>query len=66
MDHKAALYQIIFILCSLWPGYVICRRAGIHPLWILTLCVPLFGLVLFSSALAFTRWSNVAPRQATT
>jgi hypothetical protein len=57
MTHQALVYQVVFILSVLWPAYVICRRAGVHPAWAATVCVPLFGVVVFSCALAFQKWT---------
>ena len=54
--EKMAVYHAVFLLLTLWPAYRICRRAGINPVWVIALCVPVFGMVIFSCALAFQRW----------
>lgn len=58
MPTKAILYHILFVASVLWPAIVICRRAGIKPLWALSLCVPVFGMVIYACALAFQPWSK--------
>lgn len=58
MWKNGLLYHVVFALSVLWPAIIICRRAGINPLWAVTLFVPIFGVVIFSCALAFQPWSN--------
>ena len=62
LENKALLYHAVFTLSILWPAIVICRRAGVRPIWALTLIVPVFGMVMFSTALAFLPWGRTASR----
>lgn len=57
--QKVLTYHVIFVVTVLWPAVRVCRRAGLSPFWPVLLCVPLFGLVLFSCALGFCRWPVV-------
>lgn len=56
--HSSYINHFIFAVSAIWPAIVICRRAGINPLWAITLFVPIFGVVIFSCALAFQPWPN--------
>ncbi|HEY1096468.1 MAG TPA: hypothetical protein VGF14_04440 [Alphaproteobacteria bacterium] len=58
MWKNGLLYHVIFALAVVWPAIVICRRAGVKPLWAATLFVPIFGVVIFSCALAFQPWPH--------
>ncbi len=56
MPHDVLIGYYIFAVCIVWPAYVICRRARLSPMTILCLIVPVFGLMLFFTALACQRW----------
>lgn len=63
MWKNGLLYHGLFALSVLWPAILICRRAGLNPLWALTLLIPIFGVVCFAGALAFQRWPDAHSRQ---
>lgn len=56
MWKDGLIHHAVFVLGAFWPAMLICRRAGLNPLWALSLCVPIFGLVCFTGVLAFQRW----------
>jgi hypothetical protein len=65
MWKNGLIHHAIFVAGTLWPAVIICRRAGIHPLWVLSLCVPIFGLVCFTSVLAFQKWPQAVSQDKT-
>ena len=50
-------------LASLHPLWRIFRRAGLSPWPTFLVFVPVFGLPIVGSVLAFRRWPNVPPRK---
>jgi hypothetical protein len=56
MWKNGLIHHAVFAIGALWPAVLICRRTGFNPLWALTLLVPIFGLVCFTSVLAFRKW----------
>jgi hypothetical protein len=62
----AQQWMLHFAVAALaaWPCYRIFRRAGL-PAWpVAFLAIPVFGLAIVGSYLAFKPWPSVAPRVA--
>jgi len=62
----AQQWMIHFAVAALaaWPLIRIFRRAGL-PVWpVVFIAIPVFGLAIVGSYLAFQRWPNVTPRVA--
>lgn len=59
-------WAIHFAVAALaaWPLYRIFRRAGLSPWPVAFLLIPIFGIAIIGSILAFKPWPNVAPRVA--
>jgi hypothetical protein len=57
-------WEIHFLVTALaaWPLYCIFRRAGLAPWPLVFLAIPVFGLGIVGSILAFKPWPKVAPR----
>ncbi|HLG86294.1 MAG TPA: hypothetical protein VKZ79_03755 [Alphaproteobacteria bacterium] len=62
LDDPWRLSFIVSLAC-LHPLWRIFRRAGLSPWPALLVFVPVFGLTIVGSVLAFRRWPNVAPRK---
>jgi hypothetical protein len=60
----AQQWEIHFLVAALaaWPLYRIFRRAGLAPWPVVFLLVPIFGLGIVGSILAFKPWPKVEPR----
>lgn len=57
-------WEIHFLVAALaaWPLHRIFRRAGLAPWPVVFLLVPIFGIGIVGSILAFKPWPKVAPR----
>ena len=60
----AQQWEIHFLVTALvaWPLYRIFRRAGLPPWPVAFVVIPVFGIALVGSFLAFQRWPLIAPR----
>ncbi|MDB5396796.1 MAG: hypothetical protein JWM91_4302 [Rhodospirillales bacterium] len=62
----AQQWEIHFLVAALaaWPLIRIFRRAGLSPWPVVLVLIPIFGIAIVGSMLAFKRWPLVAPRVA--
>jgi hypothetical protein len=62
----AQQWEIHFLVTALiaWPLYRIFRRAGLPPWPVAFVIIPIFGIAIVGSFLAFQRWPLIAPRVA--
>ena len=61
--HQWEIHFLVAVLAA-WPLIRIFRRAGLAPWPVAFLLVPIFGLGIIGSILAFKPWPKVAPRIA--
>jgi len=60
---KQPIWQYyISVALVFFPLFRIFRRAGLQPLFALTLFVPWVGVLIAAHVLAFRAWPNVVPR----
>ena len=59
-------WEIHFLVAALaaWPLVRIFRRAGLAPWPVVFLVIPIFGIGIVGSILAFRPWPKIAPRVA--
>jgi hypothetical protein len=62
LDNPCRLSFLVSLAC-LHPIWRIFRRAGLSPWPALLVFVPVFGLAIVGSILAFRPWPNVPPRK---
>jgi hypothetical protein len=60
----ATQWEIHFLVAALaaWPLIRIFRRAGLAPWPVAFIVIPVFGLAIVGSVLAFKPWPRIAPR----